>query len=100
MALTVCPSCGERKFLEQFQKCTACGHGVRGGPHPTKLTAEDNTDRPAMQEPDDASLTVVTNQGKFDVVRPEPGEACPTCGKRMAMTKAQTQKAYRARKKG
>ena len=82
MVLTVCPSCGERKFLEQFQKCTACGHGVRDA---VVLTVAVGTN---------ADGEVVSVSAK-----PLPGESCPTCGKRMAMTKAQTQKAYRAKLK-
>ena len=93
MALTDCPRCGERKFLEQFQKCTACGLGVRG------VVVRD--DVPGGLTPENRAKVKewAAGQAVRAVAVPAPGEECPTCGKRMAMTKAQTQKAYRARKK-
>ena len=33
-------------------------------------------------------------------VSPIPGEPCPTCGRKVPMTNAQRQKAYRERTKG
>ena len=33
-------------------------------------------------------------------VDPEPGQPCPTCGRKVPMTGAQRQKAYRERQRG
>ena len=93
MVLEVCPACGERKFLVAAQKCTECKYGVRG----MRFEAsKEDLAKQAEEHPDDPRIVAYSIEAQ-EV--PAPGETCPTCGKRMAMTKAQTQKAYRERKK-
>ena len=108
MKLTPCPKCRRKTWSAKWQSCTGCGYregqatlaGALTTPAPRKKKAK----APFAKRNGNVTETVTSHEisdtdGDTVTKNVTPDEVCPTCHRKVPMTGAQRQKAYRERQR-
>jgi hypothetical protein len=90
-----CKLCGERHWLTEPHKLTVKKFTGVVVPDHAPVTPRVTPPLPVTQTVTEVTPAVTQ---EYVSVLPLPGEPCPTCGRKMPMSHAQRQAAYRGRK--